>query len=555
MNSTLPTEEIVRENVAEDDFLPVEPQLGSRALIPYYFEMFVTDPREDMPAYLHVFTKSDKWSWLPDAWLQDIRNRQTLIMPMSAILESGLSLCQIIVCEASLDILREPLPNGADLGIQFEFKSNHELANYNFECFTSIFDGEECVDSSSGRIGYDAEGSKRLHKIPFGSSFWAHKMGGFTKSIREIEKKRNVAYPDEEEEDLERLQQDTEDQIVVSIDSLSATQEIFAISKVDGHTERVLLVHWTFKYVHQNIDAITTWRNLNVSQCQDVAALHQKYGCNSDESQDISHCVSDLLPQPENRLTASFYNQHPSNDASPAHFSSYGYIPEYSANRVNADAMHAAARAIEESSFTDMIATNTAAAGSVIETRDLNNVEFLRNQHIQDDEIRHSSEGCNAEKRTADIDADEATLDVHVGLSRDMYEVAQSVPFASQDLVQSFLPEALSQDFAENSSQGEPQQDQIFQSQLQHSSSQRNYSHDLFQQMPQVLATDAAPVETHVIDTHWRSDEPTFAANPVLSGFHALQNGMHQQIPTTTTATSAIAYLYRDRQSQLCSYG
>ena len=334
------TAEVIPRGSIKEDFAPVDLQLRSRSLIPCYFEMFVTDPRLGMPAYLHVFTKSDKSSWLSEVRLQDVEAKRTLLTSMSAILNSGLSLCQTIICEASLDIFRDPLPNGADLGIQFEFKSDQDLEGYNFECFTSIFDGEERVDSSSGRVGYDAEGSKRLHKIPFGSNFWAHKMGGFTKSIREIERKRALASSDGVE-DLNQLKQDVEDHIAESINSLSATQEIFAVSKIDNHPERVLLVHWTFTYAQPSADAKTTWRPLNISQPEDFASIFQEEDCLLQGSQGVNHYLSKILPQVENSSGTSSYDHVSSNEASSSHLSSYGLFQEYAAPNIDLSAAHA----------------------------------------------------------------------------------------------------------------------------------------------------------------------------------------------------------------------
>lgn len=541
----------------ESKFMQDETQPKIRTLIPYYFEMFVTDPRQGMPAYLHVFTKSNNSSQLPDVQLHDIKSKETLTLSLSKFIESGLPLCQIIVCEASLDILRESLPNGADLGVQFELTSESDLMNYHFQCFTSIFEGRECVDSSSGRVGYDADGSKRLHKIPFGSNFWAHKMGGFTKSIREIEKKRAVSAVKDIKE-LDQVEDDTENRIAGLIESLSATQEIFAISKIDGHKERVLLVHWTFNYVKQNLDAVTTWRNLDTSQLRCWKSSPAEEYHNSHEPHIVNPSSHNLYGLLENDVATSVFKQLSAYDQCPSHLSLLDFLPEYNNADTDADIAENAAGVAKQADFID-VATAAAAVPHVSETQDFKNLNFLSNRGSLENVDRDSNESSVVED-AGYINAEQSALCIQVGFSRDMYELSQSAFPHSKDIVQNMLPQSSSRTLSDGLSQSVSQQDPYYQSQTYQNMHHHDYSyHDLSQHMPRALNMETGAADSDLSCSNWQTDEVGFASNPLRIQAHAhprspLQ-GIDWQTSSTINVMNTTVYNNGEQQNQLCSFG
>ena len=548
-----------RDTSMESNTVQVETSPRIRALIPYYFEMFVTDPRQGMPAYLHVFTKSNHSSQLPVVQLHDIKNKETLIPELLKFTKSGRPLCQVIVCEASLDVLRESLPNGADLGIQFELTSESNLIDYHFQCFTSIFDDRERVDSSSGRVGYDAEGSKRLHKIPFGSNFWAHKMGGFTKSIREIEKKR-AALAIEDVKLLDQLEDDTEKRIAGLIDSLSVTQEIFAISKIDGHTERVLLVHWTFNYVKQNLDAVTTWRNLDASELWSCKAACADDDCTSSGPENVNASPHGFLALPENDLANSIFKQLSTYDQCPSQLPLFGFLPEYSDANTDADAdlVENAADVAKQVEFVD-IATTAVDAPQVSEIQNLNNLNFL-SDHGSLENIDCNSDECNVVDDAGNINAEQSALCVQVGFSQDMYELSQSTLPHPKDIVQPMLSRSSSRSLSDGLSQCVSQQDPYYQSQACQNLPNHDYSyHDLSQHMPRAVNMEAAAAESGLTYSNWQADELTFASNPLHIQAHAHPRSQLQDIDWQSSSAinvmNTTVYDYAERHNQLCSFG
>ena len=547
---------VKRDWSLESDFVQAETHLRIPDLIPYYFEMFITDPRQSMPACLHVFTKSNHLSQLPDVQLQDVKHEETLIPPISRFIQSSLPLCQIIICEAYLDVFREMLPNGADLGIQFELTSESDLHNYVFQCITSIFDGRECVDSSAGRIGYDAEGSKRLHKIPFGSKYWARKMGGFTKSIRETEKKKSDLAA-EDSNALEQLENDTEKRIAGLIDSLSATQEIYAFSKTDGHTERVLLVHWTFNYVRRNFDAVTTWRNLDVSQLQSRKASHEEYDFRSNGPENTKPSPYSLLTLSENDVAGSMLTQFSTCNESPSHLSLFGFLPESTTADAAVDIAEDAPNVAKQADYID-IATAAVITPEVSETQHVKPLTYFSNHGSLENTDRKSNE-YNIVNDACSIDAEQSTLNIQVGFS-DIYELSQSALSQTQDIVQPILSQSLSRSLSDDLSQSVSQQNPYFQSPAYQTVSNHDYSyHDLSQHVPRAVNMETEAVESDLTCSNWQSNELTFVSNPLRIQAHDHPHSQLQSVdwqnPSAVNVLNTTMYGYKDQQNQLCSFG
>ena len=231
----------------------------SHCFRPRYFEMYVKDSREAGFKHLHTFTRSRQPPLSPNIQIKGVKSRKTLVPILATMVRSGLPACQIVTCEASLHVRREAIPNGAELGIIFQLNSDYVDNEHDYYCKTNVFSGDVCVNTSSKLMSRETEG----YMAPFASEFWAHKMIKCTNALQDLE--RALKLRSDPVEELNMLQQTVESRVTESIDSLSAIQELYAVSKISGQSDKRCLIHWVFSRAWHDEDATVTWRNLDFS--------------------------------------------------------------------------------------------------------------------------------------------------------------------------------------------------------------------------------------------------------------------------------------------------
>lgn len=240
---------------------------------PFDFEMFVRDPHQKPPRHLHTFTRLPKDPKPQVIQIDNVRKWHKLYPELAFMSIESYHDCEVIVCDAPLQLMTERIPAGAELAIQLEFTSEQNLSSYDsFECRTRFYDSGSLVpqsddkgnpvNQSSAPLSYDPT-SRRLDTVPFGSNFWAYRLAGLAKMLREA---RNGASstPDHDASvpsDRER----TEYRVRQSLRRLTATQEIYARAKSSANPHRILTILWRFRQTTPKDGGgggQTTWRSI-----------------------------------------------------------------------------------------------------------------------------------------------------------------------------------------------------------------------------------------------------------------------------------------------------
>lgn len=241
-----------------------EIHLVLNTLEPIEFEMFVRDPRRDPPVHLHTFTKFSKAPKLSDLQFDGNDQLQRSFPQLVSMYAERALDCHTIFAEASMELMTDIVPKGAELGIHFEFASACDLDPNDFsQCRTRFFDDGVLVEQSAGRVGHDKDPHNNRITVPFGSEFWAQKITHLANLLREAAKRRSLCSGGEDptvisEESATRLKDRARDEL----ERLSAVQEIFAMRKGAYQPQKMLIIYWTFNQAVHVGTGETTWRNL-----------------------------------------------------------------------------------------------------------------------------------------------------------------------------------------------------------------------------------------------------------------------------------------------------
>ncbi|OCL12546.1 TEA-domain-containing protein, partial [Glonium stellatum] len=232
----------------------------SNTFKPFDFEMFVRDPHQKPPRHLHTFTKLPKDPKLQVIEIDSVRQWQKLYPELAFMFIESYHDCEVIVCDASLQLMTERIPAGAELAIQLEFTSEQNLSSYDsFDCRTRFYDSGKLIpqtddkgnpiDQTSASFSYDPT-SQRLDTVPFGSSFWAYRLAGLAKMLREARNGAN-AVPDHDGGSQPSEREKVEYRVRQNLQRLTAVQEIYARPKgSDADTDnphRILAILWRFR--------------------------------------------------------------------------------------------------------------------------------------------------------------------------------------------------------------------------------------------------------------------------------------------------------------------
>ncbi|KAL9077862.1 MAG: hypothetical protein Q9157_003218 [Trypethelium eluteriae] len=215
----------------------------------------------------------------PDLYLDD--NRQWMdTFPQLASMHSKSPLtCHIFSFEASLDIIPEQLPKGAELGITLDYMGRIEnLPQCTFASRTRFFENEtalkfvhdgELTNAINGPVEYDADESQLLGNVSFGSTFWARKLHELAQILRSRPGHRLPTPQDDCSDDskeatsLHNQVRNAHEHVEAALKRLSAVQEIFAYPRNNPEDVQLVLVStWNFSKSKPGEQAISTWRKV-----------------------------------------------------------------------------------------------------------------------------------------------------------------------------------------------------------------------------------------------------------------------------------------------------
>ena len=243
----------------------------SNTFKPFDFEMFVRDPHQKPPRHVHTFTKLPKGPKLQVVQIDNVRQWHKLYPELKFTSIESYHDCEVIVCDASLQLMTERIPAGAELAIQLEFTSEQNLSSYDsFECRTRFYDNGNLVpqsddkgnpiDQSSASFSYDPT-SGRLDTVPFGSSFWAHRLAGLVKTLREA--RNGVPSMPDHDASVPSDREKAEYRVRQNLRRLTAAQEIYAHAKSSANPHRILAILWRFRQTTpKDGSGQTTWRSI-----------------------------------------------------------------------------------------------------------------------------------------------------------------------------------------------------------------------------------------------------------------------------------------------------
>lgn len=173
---------------------------------------------------------------------------------------------QIIVCDASIKIMRSASPPGAEISVYHYFESQHDLSALEpLRCRTRFYDGGELADQfpngdkhppqkeSWGDCAYDHAPSDRSRKLRFGSVFWARRMSSLRQRVNACEH--------EEPKQRGRL----EINVRKDVQYMTAVQDIYGTKSDTGEKHCFLTILWRFHQTRNpNEPGKMTWRVVNL---------------------------------------------------------------------------------------------------------------------------------------------------------------------------------------------------------------------------------------------------------------------------------------------------
>lgn len=278
---------------------PKDSTTGYSTFTPFSFEMFVRDTSQTPGTRIHTFTRLSERPRRADVRINDARQWRKHY-PELAFMTSVFEHCDLIVCDASIQLMTEQLPKAAELAIQFELMSEYPPDEYDsFECRTRFFDdgrlthqlneSRNPIPESCASFRYNP-GTRRLDTVTFGSSFWARRMFYLAKHLRDA---RSL------EDKTERRK--IENHVRQNLHSLTATQEIY-VTKGDSKPQRVLVLFWRFSQTHNNHGGQTTFCNIIYSPSLTLPIQHQMSTLPDDDGKD----TKDICTHPQQYATPPF---------------------------------------------------------------------------------------------------------------------------------------------------------------------------------------------------------------------------------------------------------
>jgi transcriptional enhancer factor len=247
--------------------------------------MYVRDTHEDPPKHIYTYTQSPKNgpSRLDDVYIRDARQWRHAFPSLSAVSLDRFTDCELVVCDASIAVMTDPLPKDVELATQFWLKGEAFYANFSsFSVRNSFIDANPAAHPPSvSKIRTNEPDSdfsshnalSRHYLVPFCSKFWARRMQHLSTFLRHAR-----SHPDVEE------RAKREAYVRSSLERLTATQEIFGVPKGGSKPVRIAAIFWRFSRTVGREEGRTVWRSVvyspqrqSLSQPQPAVAVHEIY--------------------------------------------------------------------------------------------------------------------------------------------------------------------------------------------------------------------------------------------------------------------------------------
>ncbi|KAL9089237.1 MAG: hypothetical protein Q9165_005805 [Trypethelium subeluteriae] len=201
--------------------------------------------------------------------------------------------CHIFSFEASLDIIPDQLPKGAELGITLDYTGRIEnLPQCTFASRTRFFENEtalkfahdgQLTNAINGPVEYDADETQLLGNVSFGSTFWAKKLHELAQILRSHPGHRLPTPQDDCSDDskeansLHTQVRNAHEHVEAALKRLNAVQEIFAYPRNSPEDVQLVLVStWRFSKSKPGEQAISTWRKVIPPPQQSQQQCHEE---------------------------------------------------------------------------------------------------------------------------------------------------------------------------------------------------------------------------------------------------------------------------------------
>ena len=235
---------------------------------------------------IHEFTKLRPIAKLSPLHVGDFERLRSDCPQLASYTEEELLKTQIISAASTIRLV-DSYPNDAEVGIELELHYNGSFDRYqDFECCVRFFVDEQLVrlpqknsnDAQTGRR-YDTteirdhilmdRTKRQLGNVHFGSDYWARVLQSSMTKLKSTNADLRMAMEREGTAaiEYENRAKNARSELEKGFKSLSALQEISALSRSSGKREILLLICWKFEQcTDENKSGETTWRNVTINR-------------------------------------------------------------------------------------------------------------------------------------------------------------------------------------------------------------------------------------------------------------------------------------------------
>jgi hypothetical protein len=219
---------------------------------PVDFEMFVqrklspAESSHDEVERLHTYTKQTSQPWEADEFFSDWNDFARTHPSLSAMHAHRPVDCNVIAAQASLALLSGPWKDkdglavgsaGIELGISFHCRTGEVPRPFEVICQNHFYERGKLIENSTHAHAILDSTSNNDIQVMFGSNFWVKALSAKHKEACDSGPDGGSAF----------------------ISSINATQDIFI--KTANGTERVMLIHWSFRESTGGLGR-TSWKRI-----------------------------------------------------------------------------------------------------------------------------------------------------------------------------------------------------------------------------------------------------------------------------------------------------
>ncbi|KAF2107610.1 TEA/ATTS domain family-domain-containing protein [Lophiotrema nucula] len=238
------------------------------------FALWISDEKKHPTHYLSQLAKPSRHV---DLNVVDLSSWQKQYREFEFMRAEGWKDRQVLVCDASIKVMTDPQPPGAELSTQFLLKSSKDLSAYDsLQCRTRFYDSGELADQGPkegpsnmetiGKCSYDDKTGHAL--IPFGSNFWVKRTSKLSSELRQAKRCEETSQRSKMEMSVRR-----------SLQYLTAMQDIWGTMRDTGDSVCLLTILWRFHQI-SNESGKMKWRVVNFRNLQDQRWIKHEHSDN-----------------------------------------------------------------------------------------------------------------------------------------------------------------------------------------------------------------------------------------------------------------------------------